>query len=89
MRNSNRVVVAGLACGLVGALAASASRARADRTNTTERIRIVTVVKRTGIGWFERMEQGIKQFAAQNDVDATMTGAADADPGSRPTSSAG
>jgi simple sugar transport system substrate-binding protein len=26
------------------------------------------------------MEEGIKQFAAQNGVDATMTGAADADP---------
>ena len=38
-------------------------------------IRIVTVVKRTGIVWFERMEQGIKQFAAQNGIDATMTGA--------------
>ena len=80
MRNSKRVVVAGLACGLTGALAASASRAPTDRTNTTEKIRIVTVVKRTGIGWFERMEQGIKQFAAQNEVDATMTGAGDADP---------
>jgi len=37
-------------------------------------------VKRTGIVWFERMEQGIKQFAAQTGIDATMTGAADADP---------
>jgi simple sugar transport system substrate-binding protein len=44
------------------------------------RIRIVTIVKRTGIGWFERMEEGIKQFAAQNGVDATMVGADDADP---------
>jgi simple sugar transport system substrate-binding protein len=44
------------------------------------KIRIVTVVKRTGIGWFERMQDGIKQFAAQNDVDAIMTGASDADP---------
>src|SRR3954471_11601627 len=43
-------------------------------------IRIVTVVKRTGIVWFERMEEGIKQFAAQNGIDATMTGAEDADP---------
>jgi simple sugar transport system substrate-binding protein len=43
-------------------------------------IRIVTVVKRTGIVWFERMEQGIKQFGTQTGVDATMTGAADADP---------
>ncbi len=45
-----------------------------------EKIRIVTVVKRTGIGWFERMAEGITQFAAENAVDATMTGADDADP---------
>ena len=45
-----------------------------------QKIRIVTVVKRTGIVWFERMQEGIEQFAAQNGVDATMTGAADADP---------
>jgi len=49
-------------------------------TTNTEKIRSVTVVKRTGIGWFERMEEGIKQFAAQNGVDAIMTGADDADP---------
>jgi simple sugar transport system substrate-binding protein len=81
MRNSKRVVVAGLALMLVAAVAVSASRGQGQRTDPkTKRIRIVTVVKRTGIGWFERMEEGIKQFAAQNGVDATMTGAAEADP---------
>src|SRR4249920_3055990 len=81
MRNSKRVVVAGLAFILMVACAASTSRGQGDRKDVkTEKIRIVTVVKRTGIGWFERMQEGIKQFAAQNGVDATMTGAADADP---------
>ena len=81
MRNSKRVVVAGLACVPLAAFAVSVSRAQDDRNDAmTEKIRIVTVVKRTGIVWFERMEEGIKQFAAQNGVDATMTGAADADP---------
>jgi len=47
---------------------------------TQEGIRVVTVVKLTGIGWFERMEQGIRQVAATTGVDATMTGATDADP---------
>jgi len=57
------------------------SRAENERSNARPgQIRIVTVVKRTGIVWFERMELGIKQFAAQTGVDATMTGAADADP---------
>jgi simple sugar transport system substrate-binding protein len=79
MRNLKRVVVASLAFMLVVACAVSASRG--DRKDAqTKKIRIVMVVKRTGIGWFERMEQGIKQFAAQNAVDATMTGASDADP---------
>jgi len=81
MRNSMRAVVTGLACILVAAFAASGSRAQDNRNATKPaRVRIVTVVKRTGIVWFERMEEGIKQFAAQNGVDATMTGADDADP---------
>jgi simple sugar transport system substrate-binding protein len=81
MRNAKPVVVASLAFMLVVACAVGASRGQGDRkAETKKKIRIVTVVKRTGIGWFERMEKGIKQFAAQNGVDATMTGAADADP---------
>jgi simple sugar transport system substrate-binding protein len=82
MRNSKRVVVAGLAFILaVGLFAVNTSRGQSDRKDEKPtKIRIVTVVKRTGIGWFERMEEGIKQFAAQNGVDATMTGADDADP---------
>jgi simple sugar transport system substrate-binding protein len=81
MRNSNRAIVAGFALILTAALAVSGSRAQGGRKDVqTKRIRIVTVVKRTGIVWFERMEEGIKQFAAQNGVDATMVGADDAGP---------
>jgi len=65
----------------VAAFAVRGSRVQDDRNATNPgKVRIVTVVKRTGIAWFERMEEGIKQFAAQNGVDATMTGADDADP---------
>ncbi len=81
MQNAKPVVVASLVFMLVVACAVGASRGQGDRkAETKKKIRIVTVVKRTGIGWFERMEEGIKQFASQNGVDATMTGAADADP---------
>src|SRR5690349_24536045 len=81
MRSPKHAAVAGLAFMLVVASATSAQRGQGKRQNgKAEKIRIVTVVKRTGIVWFERMEEGIKQFAAQNGVDATMTGAADADP---------
>ena len=81
MVNSKRVVTAGLAFFLVVAFSVSASLGQGDRKDAkTKRIRIITVVKRTGIVWFERMEGGIKASAAQNGVDATMTGADDADP---------
>jgi len=82
MQNSKRVVMAGLAVSLaMASLAVKASSGQADRSDAkTQKLRIVTVVKRTGIVWFERMADGIKQFAAQNGVDATMTGADDADP---------
>ena len=82
MRDSKRVVVAGMVSTLVVALSVvSAARGEDNRSvEHTKKIRIVTVVKRTGIGWFERMEEGIKQFAAQTGVDATMTGPDDADP---------
>jgi len=57
---------------LAAAFAVSASRGQGVRTDVqTKRIRIVTVVKRTGIVWFERMQEGITQFAAQNGVDFT------------------
>src|SRR5262245_62946087 len=81
MRDSKRVVVAGLAFLLAGAFAVSAPSGQGGQTEAKrKKIRIVTVVKRTGIAWFERMEEGIRQFAAENGVDATMIGADDADP---------
>src|SRR5499426_1495058 len=83
MLNSKRVERATLAFILAVSCIFFASTAPAGNNGRLERpgqIRIVTVVKRTGIVWFERMEQGIKQFAAQTGVDATMTAAADADP---------
>jgi simple sugar transport system substrate-binding protein len=81
MRNLKPVAVSFLALMFLVACALEASRDQGtQKAETTKKIRIVTVVKRTGIGWFERMEQGIRQFAAEQGIDATMTGAADADP---------
>jgi len=53
---------------------------RPARGSSAERPRIVTVVKVLGIGWFERMQQGIDRFAMRTGVDATMTGGHDASP---------
>ena len=83
MPNSKLLLTAALTIILAVSCLFCALSLRAENDVKTEKrgqIKIVTVVKRTGIVWFERMEQGIKQFAAQNGVDATMTGAADADP---------
>jgi len=43
-------------------------------------MKIVTVVKLRGVGWFDRMNQGINQFAQQTGAKASMTGADDASP---------
>jgi simple sugar transport system substrate-binding protein len=49
-------------------------------TKDPSSMRIVTVVKLLGVGWFDRMEAGIKEFATDTGIDATMTGADDASP---------
>ncbi len=38
----------------------------------------VTVVKATGIGWFDRMEVGVDEWAVENDIDARQEGPAEA-----------
>jgi simple sugar transport system substrate-binding protein len=68
---------------VVVALAAALAVPAASAGGGTEKIRIVTVVKVRGIGWFDRMQQGIEQFAARTGVDAKMVGAADASPASQ------
>lgn len=42
--------------------------------------KIATVVKLTGVAWFDRMEEGVKQFAADTGMDAWQTGHSTADP---------
>jgi simple sugar transport system substrate-binding protein len=64
-------------------LAAAVPSSAAGSAHAVSRPRIVTVVKVLGIGWFERMQQGIDRFAATSGVDATMTGARDASPASQ------
>ncbi len=41
---------------------------------------IVTIVKLTGVAWFDRMEEGVKQFAEDTGVDAYQIGDTTADP---------
>ena len=41
---------------------------------------MVVVVKLTGIGWFDRMEEGVAAFAARTGIDARQDGGDDASP---------
>ena len=42
--------------------------------------RYVVSVKLIGVGWFDNMEKGILEWAGENEIDASMTGATDASP---------
>lgn len=59
--------------GVVAGKDPKATPAKAD-------IRMVNVVKIVGVGWFDRMEVGVKEYAKQTGIDATQTGGDDASP---------
>jgi len=61
------VGLAALAVGLMGMVLAQ------------KKYTITTVVKITGINWFNRMEEGVKQYAKDSGNNATQTGPAQAD----------
>jgi simple sugar transport system substrate-binding protein len=81
---TKRMLVA-LAAGAVALLVAvaigsSTPPASATPQQTAAKYKIRTVVKLLGVGWFDRMNAGIKLYAKQTGNDATMTGADDASP---------
>ncbi|MCF6327484.1 MAG: autoinducer 2 ABC transporter substrate-binding protein [Devosiaceae bacterium] len=47
---------------------------------TSQEVSIATVVKISGIQWFNRMEEGVKQFAEDTGINAFQVGPAQADP---------
>ena len=62
------------------ACTAAAGAALAMPLAAQDKPRIATVVKIAGIQWFNRMEEGVKQFAADTGDDAFLVGPAQADP---------
>ena len=62
------------------ALAAAASALALSPVSAMAETRIATVVKIAGIQWFNRMEEGIKKYAADTKTDAFQVGPAQADP---------
>jgi simple sugar transport system substrate-binding protein len=55
-------------------------QAGGDRALAPEDMRFVNVVKLVGVGWFDRMELGVQEFADGTGIDASQTGADDASP---------
>lgn len=62
------------ACSALAGMALAAPVAAQDKP------KIATVVKISGIQWFNRMEEGVKQYAADTGDDAFQVGPAQADP---------
>ena len=69
------VVLAACSSGSGGTNGSNEGAAKPDKD-----IKVVTVVKLRGVGWFDRMETGIKDYAKATTVQASMTGADDASP---------
>lgn len=65
---------------VVAVLAALALAASTGVAANAAKQRYVVSVKLIGVGWFDRMDTGIKAWAKSNKLDATMTGATDASP---------
>jgi simple sugar transport system substrate-binding protein len=63
-----------------GSGTAGSSGSASGESVAPEDMRIVNVVKLVGVGWFDRMEVGVEEFAEETGIDATQTGADDASP---------
>lgn len=68
-------VLKGLMCALAAGSAMSLTLPA-----VAQDVSIATVVKIAGIQWFNRMEEGVKQFAADTGINAFQVGPAQADP---------
>ena len=73
MKKSKVLAIVAAAALAVTASGCSSGSDSADR-------RYVVSVKLIGVGWFDNMEKGITEWAGDNGIDATMTGAVDASP---------
>lgn len=73
------VALAATACSSSGSSTATGGGGGQQSKNPKD-MKVVTVVKLLGVGWFDRMQTGIQEFAKETGVNATMTGADDASP---------
>jgi simple sugar transport system substrate-binding protein len=69
-----------LALAACGSTAGSSDSGASSASKDPKDMTMVTVVKISGVGWFDRMEEGVKDYAKKTGVDARQEGADDASP---------
>jgi simple sugar transport system substrate-binding protein len=82
-RTGYRTLAAGVAAlALAGCSTTGGSSGAAKKSGdlAPEDMSMVTVVKISGVGWFDRMEEGVNAFAKRTKIDARQQGADDASP---------
>lgn len=77
---ASALVLAGCTSTEEAATTEPAEEATQEATTTGADQSMVVVVKLTGIGWFDRMEEGVAAFAERTGVDARQDGGDDASP---------
>ncbi len=68
------------ACGTTTDTPKSSGSGGSASSTSPKEMTMVTVVKISGVGWFDRMDQGVKAYAKRTGVDARQEGADDASP---------
>jgi simple sugar transport system substrate-binding protein len=73
-------VAACLALAACGTTSDSSKSSSSGGSTDPKDMTMVTVVKISGVGWFDRMDEGVKSYATRTGVDARQEGADDASP---------
>ena len=73
-------VAACLALAACGSTADTSGGSSSGAPKDPKDMTMVTVVKISGVGWFDRMEEGVKEYASKTGADARQEGADDASP---------
>ncbi len=78
--SSVTTVAACLALAACGTTTGASKSSGSSGSKNPKDMTMVTVVKISGVGWFDRMDQGVKAYAKRTGVDARQEGADDASP---------
>lgn len=67
------------ACGAVDNSTADTSDSSSESSSDDGSYTIAVVPKTTALSWYERMEEGVQEYAQENNIDAFFTGPSEAD----------